>query len=469
MKALFQTVKRDFNKDRLHKVRDMVRGNEISEDSFKKCYLKHKSKLVMKAKDIRQLSDNEIKEIAMCGAYALQKDMPKFLDRSELDILDLDKFLNFDLKTLYSPSTNEFRKLRTGLNFLDSFTRKYYTNVSRTDGALGDSLEKMYEVYCISLHLATPETRMNTTRLFSSYTHASHNRLQFASNFNALISAYLYNEYGLKSAKARKDKTVYLHSSSEGWLSRMLSSLLVAVKNPDYKVVYRSIDPNIKVVQAFHECRDFLKKYTKVKNWDAEIYNAGSEQGESYINTVKIDCSFTSPPYLHLEKYPDTAVIHLLNGSTVKISHLDNIFISKNGSDIEIPVPELSIGDTIIYSGKKQKVKNIGLTNQVATLYRTPRKFDEFFMRPTIQHIHSKNVPSGYLILNVVNFKDHKRFEENTVEIATETGYKLVETKRYPLIRKPASSGKKDANGNNIRLADVKNNYEPIFVFQKLL
>lgn len=465
MKSLFsrvgvvsnsETLK--FTKLRMRSLVLKIREEEPDDSEFREAYEKYSKQLVLTASNIRTKTNDEIINILKAGAYALKKDMPKFTMTTDLDTKDLDDFLNFDTKTIYKKSSKSFRKLRLGMKFVDGFTRKYYTNIKKDMKADEDSLINMFEVCCISLYLATPKTRMTTTRLFSTYTHASKGAArQFAQNFNMLISAYLFNTYGLKSMKRRCDNTLYLHSSSEGWLSRMVSSLHVAVRNPDIKVVYRSIDPNIQVVNAFYECRDYLLKYTKVKNWFADISNYGSEQLEAYEKVTTIDCSFTSPPYLDLEKYEDTAILKFNKGiDDLRLSYRDEIEIAGNkGSKL---VSKLRVGD-ILADGRT--IKKINKTNQCATLYNTARKWDEMFLKPTVTNIYSKTEKKGYLILNVVNNTRHKSMEDSTVDLTKDVGYKIIDKLRLPLIRKPGK-GK-----DGVRLADSKNNYEPIFIFQK--
>lgn len=419
-----------------------------------------------RASDIRMKDDEYIVKVLMAGAYALKKDMPKFINVDTLDLQDLDNFLNFNLKELYIPKDKSFRKLRHGMKFVDGFTRKYYTNVKDGVMASEDSLINMFEVACISLHIATPKTRMTTTRLYSTYTHASKGAArQFAQNFNMLIATYLFSHYGLESMKARGDNTLYLHSSSEGWLGRMVASFKIAINNPNIKVVYKSLDPNIAVVEAFEACKNFLLKKYKIKNWEATIYNQGSEESNICKMGSKetfIDCSFTSPPYLDLENYPDTEIIQLNTGVELRISHLESIAVEGRGL---IAIKDIRMGYVLSsdYKGIKTKgarIVKLSRTNQCASMYKTPRRFDELFLRPTVENIYESNYKGGYLILNVVDNAKHKSMEKSTTDICVEQGYKLKETLRLMLTRKPGKAGES-------RLADVKKPYEPIFVFQK--
>ena len=455
-----------FTKDKMRSLVLAMRDREPEDVEFERMYNKYKKHIMFRASDIRGKDSEYITNVLMAGAYALKKDMPKFVNQTTLDNSDIDSFLNFNLQELYIPKEKSFRKLRNGMKFVDSFTRKYYTNVKEGAKATEDSLINMFEVACISLHIAPPKTRMTTTRLFSTYTHASKGAAkQFAQNFNMLIATYLFSYYGLKSMKARGDTTLYLHSSSEGWLGRMVASFKVAINNPNIKVVYKSLDPNIAVVEAFEDCKKYLLKKYRIKNWDATIYNQGSEEDNICKLDSKetfIDCSFTSPPYLDLENYPDTEIISLSTGQELRISHLETILIENRGL---ISAKDIRVGDTIAkdYKGVKSKgvkVARLSKTNQCASMYKTPRRFDELFLRPTVKNIYDSNYKGGYLILNVVNNGKHKTMEKSTTDICREQGYTLKETLKLGLTRKPGKAG-------DIRLADAKKPYEPIFIFQK--
>jgi hypothetical protein len=363
----------------------------------------------------------------MCGAYAFKKDLPKYMgiEEKELNYEDLDKFLSINIDSVYKKSKKEFRKLKYGIKFLDTFTRKYYTNVlNHHGGALEDNLISIFEVCNISLHLATPETIMNTGRYFSTYTHGStKNRFQFASNFNPLISAYLFFTYGVKSADERNSDIVNLHSSSEGWLGRLLASYYTARRNPKKIINYESIDPNIKVVEAFNNLCDILQQDKKyhLKNWFPKIILGGSEEATSY-SIKKIDCSFTSPPYLDLEKYPDTYSLEFENIETVKLlSELNIIELESK----KVKTKDLHIGDKIKGLGVITKITKLP---QCSTKYRKARTWNNNFAKPTMENIYNSSSNTSYFIWNVVNNSKHKTMVDDSVEIAREVGYDLIDT-----------------------------------------
>lgn len=469
-KGLFKSSNLDYSVDRLKVNRLRSRRENPTDLEYKKMYLKHHKKaLTLRAKEVWEKSDEEIYEILMCGAYALKKDMPRYLglETEELNTKDLEDFLNIDVASIYKKSTKTFSKKTQGLKFLDGFTRRYYTNVLKQDsgGALEDDLKSVLDVCNISLHLAPAHTRMTTRRYFSTYTHAStKNRLQFASNFNPLITAYLFNTYGKKVAKANKRQEINLHSSSEGWLSRLLASYYVACKNPNYNVNYISIDPNIKVVKAFNELVAYLKNNRSVNNWNPKIINDGSEVKGAYLKDYRIDVSFTSPPYLDLEEYPDTLILKTKKGE-YKVSALDEVFVKRDSIKMLVCGDKIRVGDKYRNGKMWELVYTISKTPQCATLYKTARKWDTFFCEPTFKHISTHISKGGYLIWNVVNFKKHPNIENSSTTIAKGLRYRLESTLKYPLIRKPGSSGVLDAKGGNVRLADIKKPYEPIFIF----
>ena len=128
-------------------------------------------------------------------------------------------------------------------------------------------------------------------------------------------------------------------------------------------------------------------------NKEIELHQVGSED---FISNEKVDLCFTSPPYFNTEKY--------------------------------------SVEPTQSY------IK-----------FSTLEEWKEGFLRQTIANCYESLKLNGYLILNVANVKSYKTFEADTLEIAQDEGFVLIDTLNLML--------------SNISKGGYKT--EPIFVFQK--
>ena len=151
---------------------------------------------------------------------------------------------------------------------------------------------------------------------------------------------------------------------------------------------YIGTDPAIKTFAGLMQMK---------KDWgnnkQINLYNQGSE---TFIPTETVDLCFTSPPYFNTEKYADE---------------------------------------------ETQSYKK----------YSNVETWNEGFLRTTIINTRKTLKPSGTLILNVANVKSHPELEFDTVKIAQEEGFKLVDTLQLSL--------------SSISKGGYK--YEPVFVFIK--
>jgi hypothetical protein len=119
----------------------------------------------------------------------------------------------------------------------------------------------------------------------------------------------------------------------------------------------------------------------------------GSETFKPKENTL--DFAITSPPYFNWEQYSDDA---------------------------------------------EQSFKN----------FSTNEDWNNGFLRETIKNVYQGLKPGKFMGLNVANIKSHKTFEDDTVRIAVEEGFKHSDT--YKLQLSSQESGAK---------------YEPVFILQK--
>jgi len=125
------------------------------------------------------------------------------------------------------------------------------------------------------------------------------------------------------------------------------------------------------------------------------IQKRGSE--DQFIFSQDVDLCFTSPPYFNTEKYSDEAT-------------------------------------------------------QSYLAYDNVDSWNENFLRKTIQNCYSCLKWNGHMILNVANVISHKTLEDDTVRIAQEEGFTLIETLKLQL--------------SSITKGGFK--YEPTFVFKKI-
>jgi hypothetical protein len=84
--------------------------------------------------------------------------------------------------------------------------------------------------------------------------------------------------------------------------------------------------------------------------------------------------------------------------------------------------------------------------------FPTKDKWVDGFLRNTIKNCHTGLKDNGHMIINIANTSKHKTLEQDTVRVAEEEGFYLVDTYRLIL---SSISGK-------------GNKYEPVFIFKKL-
>ncbi len=131
------------------------------------------------------------------------------------------------------------------------------------------------------------------------------------------------------------------------------------------------------------------------------------------------------------------------------VSHM-SIEVKKLGSEFFVPEPESldlcftspPYFDTERYSDE---------SSQSYLLYSKPEVWNEGFLRATIKNCFVGLKQGRFLVLNVANVKSHSTLEYDTVSIAEQEGFKLVETLQLSL--------------SNVSKGGYK--YEPVFAFIK--
>jgi SAM-dependent methyltransferase len=154
---------------------------------------------------------------------------------------------------------------------------------------------------------------------------------------------------------------------------------------------YYGTDPSTETFNGLQQMQEDFQ-YTGMNSL---IQKRGSE--DKFIFSQDVDLCFTSPPYFNTEKYSDEVT-------------------------------------------------------QSYLAYNNVEEWNESFLRKTIQNCYSCLKPNGHMILNVANVISHKMLEDDTVKIAKQEGFTLIETLKLQL--------------SSITKGGFK--YEPTFVFKKI-
>jgi hypothetical protein len=96
--------------------------------------------------------------------------------------------------------------------------------------------------------------------------------------------------------------------------------------------------------------------------------------------------------------------------------------------------------------------------NQSWIKYPTKEEWLNGFLKKTFENCFFGLKPNGKMVINIANVKTYTNLEEDTVRIAEECGFKLIDTWKLSLSSIPGAN--KDNRGNK---------YEPIFIFQKVM
>ena len=508
-----QSHEAKLSKKRLHTLRDMViyKGSPLlNEESFKKAYDKYKGYLKTKFTILLHESNEDLSGIAMASAYNYFLKRDYFIKSREdkFDTRDLTNFLATNLNRVFDHKDKMVEQNKVGMVFLNSFVKTFITS-TEVDGREGKNLNRtagnwkqMYRSALKTMYLGEDMTAQN---VFSTIRFSDGS--QIPSNFRPLASAFIFNKYGLKANPNEKD--IYLHCSSEGFLGRTLSTFYLAYNNPDKNIHYYTIDPNLQVVNAFYKLVNWLREnIAEVPNWFPIIHNIGSEVEEAhfYKRYGKVfHCSFTSPPYFDLEKYPETYILYKaidfenkglvrdfkVNDKIKQLKYIQAVKLFKEDISAEIlykgdegkyepfiTVEKFSENDLIQTSTREKKIKELKLGDVLGKRrlvvldkigqshqYTTFGSWNENFLRPTVKNISDSMNIKGHLILNVINIKSHTTLEEDTVSIAEDNNYRLVDTLKLKLSRVPGIVLLPD--GTTKLLREYKQNWEPIFVFKK--
>ena len=163
--------------------------------------------------------------------------------------------------------------------------------------------------------------------------------------------------------------------------------LLASIKA---EINYIGTDPNTQTQKGLKEMVTTFG--TEAYRYD--LLTMGSEEYRPDKNSL--DFAFTSPPYFDTEKYSETE------------------------------------------------------TTQSYLKYSNINAWKEDFLRKTLENVHYGLKPNKFCAFNVADVKSYETFEKDTKQIASEVGFKLVDT-------------------FDLRLSSQANDYkaEPIFIFKK--
>lgn len=159
-------------------------------------------------------------------------------------------------------------------------------------------------------------------------------------------------------------------------------------------VKYIGTDPCEKTMNGLKEMCDMY-----MKNYDIELHQLGSEVFVPEENSI--DFAFTSPPYFDWEAYS--------NEETQSYVKFDTKEAWVNG-----------------------------------------------FLGGTFRNVHKGLKDNCFMAINIANTKTHPTLEEETVRVAEENGFKLVDEWKLSL-----SNPKMSSNKHAFK-------YEPIFIFEKI-
>lgn len=392
---------------------------------------------------------------------------------------DLFNFLN-DTKPIFDEQTKEISRNNNGSDFLNYFIQDDMLDVvvaTKANYSVKDIIDNKQRVFNAVCKLLVFQPLVTLSRIFAAMKMT--NGIQVVSNFRPMSAYYLYS-LGLESMRARGDNTLYIKVPSEGWLGRLLAAHKIAYDNPDIKVVYDSIDPNIAVCKRFKEVCNYLQNelpgIRKINNIEARIHAIGSETESAIFSNVygyKYDVIGTSPPYFDTETYTEGSIITLLDLETDKesVKSYANTEVMQCDSKGAISVDKLQVGEVITKGNKKFQIISKVKSGQSRNKTSGPKAWNETFLRPTFENNFKDLHDTGILWWNIANVRNHPTFCADSEKIALETGFKLVDTLKYKLSRVPGgiTITDKDGTKKKVNLRDLKDNFEPVYIYKKHL
>lgn len=390
---------------------------------------------------------------------------------------DLFNFLN-DSKDIFDPVTKELSRNNNGSDFLNYFIQDDMLDVvvaTKASYSIKDIINNKQKVFNAVCKLLVFQPLITLSRIFAAMKMT--NGIQVVSNFRPMSAYYLYS-LGLESMRARGDNTLYIKVPSEGWLGRLLAAHKIAYDNPDIKVVYDSIDPNIAVCKRFKEVCDYLQNelpgLRKIHNIEARIHAIGSETESAVFSNAygyKYDVIGTSPPYFDTETYTEGSIITLLDLDTGKeiVKSYANTEVMQCDSKGAISIDKIQVGEVITKDGKKFQIAKKVKSGQSRNKTTGPKAWNETFLRPTFENNFKDLHDTGILWWNIANVRNHPTFCADSEKIALETGFKLVDTLKYKLSRVPGGITVTDKDGTKkkVNLRDLKDNFEPVYIYKK--
>lgn len=140
-----------------------------------------------------------------------------------------------------------------------------------------------------------------------------------------------------------------------------------------------------------------------IEDWitiPTEIHQCGSE--DFIPQSESLDLCFTSPPYFNTERYSDE-------------------------------------------------------NTQSWVKYPSKKKWLNDFLKKTFENCYVGLKKNGKMVINIANVRTYQTLEEDTVKVAQQVGFQLIDTWKVSLSSMPGAN--KDSSGHK---------YEPAFIFQKI-
>jgi hypothetical protein len=257
----------------------------------------------------------------------------------------------------------------------------------------------MYEVKCNDLP-STMEVFLDDKMLKN----AIDSRIKFADNIadNTIRRGLKYLGQAVCNFKPKTAKAIYEHFAGPDavvWdMSAGWGGRMIGALASNNVAKYIGTDPNTKNTAGYETIISDFKESSKCL---IEMHCRGSEEYLPEENSL--DLCFTSPPYFTTEKYSSEAT-------------------------------------------------------QSCNKYPTQEAWLNGFLKKTFENCYLGLKPGKHMLINIANVEVYPGLEADTVKVAEQCGFKLVDTLQY---RMGLSMFLKDGE------AGKKHRHEPIFVFQK--
>lgn len=189
---------------------------------------------------------------------------------------------------------------------------------------------------------------------------------------------------------------------------------------------------------------DVLKRFNVNNNW----YDMSCGWGDRLLGALsnRVNYYGTDPNYLLTERLKTMA-----NDYKNEIGANTVVDIRTQGSEIFIPEYENKMG-LCFTSPPYFYLEDYRIGEQSYKEGVSYQDWLESFLKPTLRNCKAYLIDNGYLAINIKNFEEYK-LEQDTIKIAEELGFKLVEQLRIDIIRvltKGENKGENYDNGENV-------------------